>query len=236
MKHTRRFLQSILLALLLCFATTAGAGEKLLITGAEGGAGDTENFYTFAGLIMPVFGEKLGNGLVQRYWVDILGYSYDTNQEIDALGFGLEGALGYQTSSSKGWAGAYLGLRYNNLSTSPDDPGNDNDNEHVWLKTQLEGQWNFAEAWKLTGIASYLFAADSYWMRTQLLHDLNMGLTTGPEVVFMGDPNYRALQLGWVVSGFKPTPTTNVGVRVGVRLTEGAGANGLIGVELLKMF
>ena len=239
MKKTLRICKSTLLALSLLLSvisTSALAGEKLFITGAEGGAGDTENYYTYAGLIAPVFGDKLGNGLVQRYWIDFFGYSYDTNQTIDAQAFGLEGALGYQTSGSAGWAGAYAGLRYNNTSLSPDDPGNRNDGQKVWVKSQLEGQLNLADTWTLGGIASYTFGADAYWMRTRLLYQLKQGLSTGPEAVYMGDPNYRAWQFSWVVTGFKPAPKVEIGIKAGARITEHAGVNGLIGVELVKFF
>ncbi len=239
MKKALLFLKSALLALILILpsiSSNALAGEKIFITGIEGGAGDSENYYTYAGLIAPLFGEHLGNGLVQRYWIDFFGYSYDTNRTIDAQAIGLEGALGYQTSGPAGWAGAYLGLRFNNTSLSPDDPGNRNDGGHVWPKGQLEGQWNFADTWTLGGIASYTFTADGYWMRARLLHQLKQGLSTGPEAVFMGDPNYRAWQFGWVVTGFKPAPKVEIGVKVGVRITENAGVNGLIGLELVKLF
>lgn len=239
MKNSRLLCKAILMALIFTlFAAPSGAlaGEKLFLAGAEGGAGDTENYYTYVGLVAPLFGEHLGNGLVQRYWIDFLGYSYETFQEIDAQAVGLEGALGYQTSGQAGWAAVYAGLRYNNTSLSPDDPGNRNRGEHVWVKSQLEGELNLAETWKLGGIASYTFSAESYWLRARLLHRLDQSLSTGPEAVFMGDPNYRAWQFGWVVTGFEPVPEVVVGVKIGVRITEGAGVDGLVGLELAKLF
>ncbi len=239
MKHSHRLCKAILIALILTLSAApsgALAGDKLVLAGAEGGAGDTENYYTYAGLVAPLVGDHLGNGLVQRYWIDFLGYSYETDQEIDAQAVGLEGALGYQKSGPAGWGAAYLGLRYNNTDLSPDDPANRTEGEHLWVKTQLEGEMNFAETWKLGGIASYTFSAESFWLRTRLLRQLEQGLSTGPEVVFMGDPNYRAWQFGWVVTGFKPWQNVEIGLKAGVRITDGTAVNGLVGIELSRMF
>lgn len=239
MKHSHRLSKAILIALILILSAAppgALAGDKLVLAGAEGGAGDTENYYTYVGLVAPLTGDHLGNGFVQRYWVDFLGYSYETNRQIDAQAVGLEAALGYQESGKAGWGAAYLGLRYNNTNLSPDDPANRTEGEHLWVKTQLEGELKLAETWKLGGIASYIFSAESFWLRTRLLHPLEQGLSTGPEVVFMGDPNYRAWQFGWVVTGFKPWQDVEIGLKAGVRITDGSAVNGLIGIELARMF
>lgn len=222
--------------ILFAFPARASAGEKLFLTGAEGGTGDTTNYYTYAGLIAPVFSDHLGDGLVQRYWADFYGYSYDALQEIDAQAVGLEGALGYQKSGKAGWAAVYAGLRYNNTWLSPDDPFNRNQGEQWWVKAQVEGQVNLAERWKLGGIANYLFKAEAFWLRTRLMRGLDGGLSTGPELIHMGDPFYRAWQFGWAVTGFKPWDKAELGFKVGARVTEGAGVNALIGIELSKLF
>jgi len=239
MEHFRRLFKLFLILCLLILSVTppsAKAGEILALAGAEGGAGDTENYYTYAGLVAPLFGDHLGNGLVQRYWADFLGYSYDSLQEIDAQGVGLEGALGYQISGKAGWAALYAGLRYNNVWLSPEDPFNRNQGENWWVKTQLEGELNLAERWKLGGIANYIFKAEAYWLRARLLRGLEGGLSTGPELIHMGDPFYKAWQVGWALTGFKPWEKSELGFKVGVRVTEGAGVNGLIGLEFAHLF
>ena len=95
---------------------------------------------------------------------------------------------------------------------------------------------DLAEKWKLSGIASYTFGADSFWVRTRLLYRLNQYLSTGPEAIHMGDPSYRAWQFGWVVTGFELLPDVRVGVKAGARITEGADVEGLVGIELVKIF
>ncbi len=236
MKHL--LCQAIVIALLTgLFSSPTGAlaGEKLFFTGAEGVTGD--NYYTFMGMVAPLGDDNLGNGWVQRYWVDFLGYSYYTNQRIEAQAVGVEGMLGYKKSGPSAWGGLYVGLRYNNTWLEPDDPGNETSGEHIWLKSQLEGGMDLAEKWKLSGIASYTFGADSFWVRTRLLYRLNQDLSTGPEAIHMGDPNYRAWQFGWVVTGFEPLPGLKLGVKASARITEGTDdVDGLVGIELVKIF
>jgi len=219
------------------FATPSSvvAGEKLFLTGIEGGKSD--NFYTFLGLVAPLGDNNLGDGWVQKYWLDYLGYTYNTDQRITAKAVGVEAMLGYQTSGPTFWAGVFTGLRYNNTSLEPDDPGNETNGEHIWLKTQFEGGTNLAENWKTTGIASYTFGAKSYWLRTRLKYSLSKDLFTGPEAVLMGDPNYQAWQLGWFVTGFEPLPGLKLGVKASARITEGTDdVDGLVGIELVKVF
>ncbi len=237
MKHLSLLCRAIVMALWIgLFSTPTGvlAGEKLFLTGTEVGTG--HNYYAFMGIVAPLGDHPLGNGLVQRYWGDFLGYRYDSSQTIEALAVGVEGMLGYQMSGASTWGGAYAGLRYNNTSLSPDDFGNDTRGQHVWVKGQLEGGMDLAESWKVSGIASYTFGADSFWTRTRLLYRLNQNLSTGPEAIHMGDPSYRAWQFGWVVTGFEPLPGFTVGVKAGARITEGADVDGLAGIELVKIF
>lgn len=238
MKHLELTCSAAVIAIwigLLATSSGALAGEKLFLTGAE--VGTSDNHYTFIGLVAPLGNNNLGDGLMQKYWVDYLGYSYDTDQKIKAQAVGLEAMLGYQMSGASTWGGIFAGARYNNTSLSPDDPGNANSGQHVWAKGQLEGGMDLAESLKVSGIASYTLGADSFWMRTRFLYRLSQHLSTGPEAIHMGDPNYRAWQFGWVITGFEPVPGFKLGVKAGARITEGADdVDGLVGIELVKVF
>jgi hypothetical protein len=239
MKNVTRTYKALLLGLsfgTLIIARHASAEEKLLISGAEGGGGSAYNYYVYTGLVAPILGNNLGNGFVQRYWVDVLGYKYEANTQIDANAVGLEAALGYQKAFSRGWGALYLGGRYANTWLSPYDPGNRNGGGHVWLKVQAEGETDLSQTWKVNGIASYIFSVSDYWVRGRLLYRLNNGLYTGPEAITQGDPSYKAWQFGWVLNGFEPFPKAKLGIKAGVRITEKVGPDGYVGIELTKLF
>jgi hypothetical protein len=221
---------------MLIIARHAAAGDMLLISGAEGGGGNGYNYYVFTGLVAPIPGNNLGNGFVQRYWVDVLGYNYETFRRINATAVGLEGALGYQKAFSRGWGAFYVGGRYATTWLSPDDPGNKVGGGHVWAKVQAEGECDLTHAWKVNGIASYLFSVSNYWLRGRIMHRLNNDLFTGPEIIAQGDHSYKAWQFGWALTGLEPLPKTNLGVKAGVRLTEKLGPGGYLGIELTKLF
>src|SRR5690349_14163084 len=117
-------------ALLRAFVTAA-----LLLTGAAAYADDRlwiltgevyqSDYYFGGGLLIPFWGNNhLGQGWVQRYWLDTFSYTYDANgRDIDANVFGADAMIGYQ-ASRPGLSGAvYLGVRYSNAHLSPDDPG-----------------------------------------------------------------------------------------------------------------
>lgn len=217
----------------------AQAGDLLFLSGAEGGAGGSKayNYYTFAAVIAPLFSNSLGNGLVQKYWIDVLGYDYPSNnQTIDVAAIGLEGSLGYQVSGQNGWAAAYAGVRHSNSWLSPDDPSSSVSGSLVRAKFQVEGEIQLASDWKVNANGSYILASDSYWTRGRGLHRLFKEVYTGPEIIMQGDPSYRAWQLGWVLTGFEPVPKGGLGVKAGVRKTEKAETGGYLGVEFSKLF
>jgi hypothetical protein len=239
MKNVTKPYRALMLGIffgILIMARHASAGEKLLIGGAEGGGGSAYNYYAYTGLIAPLLGSDLGNGFVQRYWVDVLGYRYEANSQVDANALGVEAALGYQKKFPSGWGALYFGGRYANTWLSPYDPGNRNGGGHVWAKVQAEAETDLTQSWKVNGIASYIFLASDYWVRGRLMHRLNNGLYTGPEAIIQGDPSYKAWQFGWVLTGFEPFPKSNLGVKAGVRITERVGPDGYVGVELTKAF
>jgi Cellulose biosynthesis protein BcsS len=213
-------------------STMASAAEKLFLTGAE--VAD-RNSYVFLGAILPIGGSTLGNGWVQRYWADHIRYEYDSgNRTIKARAYGLEAALGYQKSSGDGWAAAYAGARYLDTSLSPDDPDSEARGEHLRAKLQLEGEKATSPAWRLGGIVSYTFGADSYWVRVRAMHG-PARRAFGPEFIFHGDPDYSAQQVGLAYAGFEPVKDMVLGVKAGMRFSEG-DRSPYLGLELVYPF
>jgi Cellulose biosynthesis protein BcsS len=95
----------------------AGAGGcKLALAGAEYGG---DNAYYYAGLLVPFPGGDLGNGFVQRNWVDWLRYEYDNGtRTITAKAPGAVVALGYTKSAEPGSMNVCAGPVYRNTDFS----------------------------------------------------------------------------------------------------------------------
>ena len=64
----------IFVAMLLGFTGQSAAADRLALAGAEYG---DDNAYFYAGLLVPFTDSDLGNGFVQRYWLDWLQYEYN---------------------------------------------------------------------------------------------------------------------------------------------------------------
>ncbi len=223
--------------LLLTFgASVAQAKESMFLTGAE--LGDENSNYGFAAVVTPFDGSTLGNGWVQRYWVEGLTYQYEKTPtlDIDAAAYGGEAAVGYQQSFDSGWWAAYAGALYRHTDLSPNDPDNDIEGNAFGLKLQLEGEKELSDAVKTNAIASYTIGTESYWARGRLLFKSFDDLFVGPEAIIHGDEAYRAHQLGVVVTGFKVNDDSELGVKVGARYNEGDKYRPYVGIEFTKPF
>jgi hypothetical protein len=225
-----------LAALAFVLASATASGESLFITGGEA---SKDGGYGFAAAIVPFSGSTLGNGFVQRYWVEYLSYEYvggAANQVIEAKAPGGEVALGYQKANPSGYYGLYAGGMYRDTSLSPDDPGSKARGGHLRLRVQAEGEHRFVDTWVVNGIASYVFDQEAYWLRARVLRKVTGKLLAGLEGVQHGDPDYEGHQVGVVVTGFEPSPRLNLGFKIGWKKIEGRPGNAYIGLELARPF
>lgn len=208
---------------LLAAASSSYADGRLWIVTGEAYKDD---YYFSLGTVLPLLpGSRLGNGWVQRYWLDTFTYDYESNgRRIDANVWGGEAMLGYQASRPGLSGAAYLGVRYSNASLSPDDPSNDIRGDNFWLKGQLEGEAALDRKWRVNGIVSYLFGLDGYWSRVRLLRSLSGTHFIGPEAIAQGDPKYNAYKLGVAVGGFQPVDKVFVTFKGGYRWQSGANS------------
>lgn len=230
----------------ICFATFlitlslcsyAHATEILLLAGSEGGNGRSYNYYNYAGVVAPLFSSQFGSGFVQKYWVDVFGYDYPSgNRTIDASAVGAEAAFGYQQAWNNGWANVFVGGRYSNMWLSPDNPDSKVRGSQVRVKLQAEVDQIMFTNLKFNAIGSYILESDSYWARVRALLRIRKELFTGPELVSMGDPDYRAWQFGWVLTGFEVFPKGYLGFKAGARTTEHADSGWYGGIEFSKLF
>lgn len=190
------------------------------------------NSYSYAGLLMPAFGGHLGEGFVQRYWLDYLTYRYDSDgRRIEAEGLGAEAALGYVTPVGPGHLSAMMGVVHRNTTLSPDDPDSAARGAHWRLRAQVEYHQRISESAELGLLGSYVFGQRGYWTRARLGMDVGTGLRTGPELIVQGDPDYRAVQHGAFLTGLRLSPAIQAGIRAGIRKQRDESRRGYVGME-----
>jgi len=196
---------------------SATANEWLGLTGVELGA--NRNIYAFAGAIAPLTSDTgLGQGWVQRYWLDWLEYRYDSDgEEISAQAPGVSALLGYQRSNSKGFWAGYAGVGYRNTTLSPDRP--DAEVRGPKAACNCSERWIAAlpKAGACRAGASVVWAGqllDARQISAQLFHGL---LLAGGGGHFQGDPDYHATKVGLVLDEW--------GVGKGVTANFKLGAN-----------
>lgn len=222
-------LPSLLFLSAFLLAPALARAEGLLLGGVQFA---TRAPYAYLGTIVPLPGQRLGDGWVQRYWLDALRYEYDgAPGRVEAKGWGAEAMLGLQRSSPRGYAAGYLGLRAQNTVLSPSDPGNSAEGGQAGLKVQIEGERAIDAAWRVNGIANYSTASYDYWTRGRLLRGLPGGTYLGPELIVQGNRDYNLRALGLVYGGLRPLGgALSVSVKGGYQDTRtGGGAYG--GVE-----
>lgn len=220
----------------LAFAQTAGptagptvGNSRLALGGFEGGPGNT---YSYLGLIQPLH-KNLGDSIITRVWLDRLSYTYDKGGEkIHGEALGGEGALGYRNSGAWGWWAAFAGLLYRDTHFSPDDPDSRARGGVFRAKLQLEGERNLTDRWRANAIISFVPGQNSYWTRARVLYRFGNIISTGPEVIGLGDPDYNIQQFGWTVVGIPIASRLQVNLRGGGRIIQGVGTVGYGGVEI----
>ncbi|OOG28113.1 hypothetical protein B1C78_02005 [Thioalkalivibrio denitrificans] len=210
-------------------ASAASAQERLWLAGTELAPGSS---YSYAGLLMPAFGGHLGEGFIQRYWVDYLTYRYDSDgRRIEAEGLGAEAALGYVTPVGSGQLSTTMGILYRDTTLSPDDPDSAARGAQWRLRAQVEYNQPVSESAELGLLGSYVFGQRGYWTRARLGMDVGPGLRAGPELILQGDPDYRAVQYGAFLAGLQLSSTVQAGIRAGIREQRDESRRGYVGVE-----
>jgi len=222
---------SLALSLLALLVVPGGAmaDNRLALAGGELG---NDAYYTYAGLVLPGPGNDSGRGLLQRYWVDAFGYEYDSASErIEASAYGLEAALGYGTSNEKGWASAFVGLRYTDTDLTPDDTAARARGSQLGFKVDLQGEREIATGWRGNVILSFANKQRAYWTRARLMRALSARQSLGAEFVAGGNDESRSRAVGAVFS-FQPGQSPwFVGLKAGYRDdSDQSGAYG--GIEL----
>lgn len=206
---------------------------SIVLAGTELNPG---NSYAYAGTILPLSG-FLGDGFMQRYWVERLTYSFNSNgRKIDAEQWGAEVLFGYRKPYSQGWWAAYAGPVYRNIQFSPNAANLSNRGGAFRGKIQLEGEYILSETWRVNAIASYVTGQHNYWVRGRLLYSTSNRFSVGPEIITLGDNNFQIVQFGWAILAAEVLPKTGAGIKFGARKAEGERATGYLGIELGRSF
>jgi len=127
-------------------------------------------------------------------------------------------------------------VMYRDTHLSPDDPTSKARGGKVRGKVQLEGETPLSASWRINGNASYVFGQQNYWVRGRLLYRLAGGISTGPELLTQGDPDYKVNQVGWVVVGLRPAPDVDLGLKLGAKKLRGESTRPYLGIEASHPF
>ncbi|MGN5476507.1 cellulose biosynthesis protein BcsS [Cupriavidus basilensis] len=199
-------------------ATLAGGGERNEYVGVSAGW-----------LPVPYLTQKL---VVSDYH-----YSYGSNgTEVSVNGQAAEAALGLQKGWETGWVEATAGARYRYNRVSPEGADNRNDGGEWGLALTVLGQQDYANRWRVNGLASYTFGPKAYWARGRVMYKVFGTAWAGVELIKHGDPFYHSTQGGLVLTGIPLTQTLNLGFFTGVKKTSGVSRAFYGGLEISKSF
>jgi len=205
------------------------AEDSLALAGFESAK---NNGYYYVGFLNAFEGSRIGNGYVQRFWVDYLTYQYNNGtSDINAKAPGLSYSLGYQKSTDTQSWGAYLGLQGRRTNLTPDDPGNDSRGNQGSLVIALDGRQKIANNLAVEFMGNYA-PNTGYWSRARI--PIGSTVKTGPEYVIQGNPNYQNQKIGWFISDIDIGSGFKTGVKAGYSKNNSLGGSMYFGLDLTK--
>lgn len=215
-----------------CLSTAALAQDRGVIF-AGGSAGDGAGGY--AGALVALPGDSLGNGLAVRASVNGGTYRYQANQRIKARYLGAEVALVYQHSGSWGWANVAAGPRIADTRLRPDDPGNKLRGTRLDVGVQTDGA--LGDQWRLGWFGSWGIRNESYVAQLRLTRLVDPGrqLRLGVEGILQGDPTYKRGSLGAHVA-FRLTGPWEAQLSAGASEQAGRDARPYASLGLSRLF
>jgi len=175
--------------------------------------------------------------LTQRLVLSDYQYGYTTGgTDVVVRGQAAEAAMGIKSASEIGWIEASAGLHYRNNDVTPAGANVRAAEHKLGLVLALQGDWHFAQDWTFNGIGTYTIGPASFWARGRLLRRIAGRVSAGVEAIGHGDPDYRAVQGGLVLTDIKITETLALGFYSGVKKTSGQPRSFYGGLELSKAF
>ena len=226
----------VCLSLLIAPLTKASAKDWIGLGGLE--VAERHNDYAYLGAVAPLPGTPgLGQGWVQRYWIDWLEYTFDSNGEVRARSPGVAASLGYQRADTLGYWAVYAGAGYRHTTLDPDRPDASVRGGQSSLPLLAETDRRLNPVWRFVGAVQYAVGPDSYWTRAKLLHATDSkAIWHGPEVVFQGDPDYHATKLGYSIEGWNLGKDLTGSFKLGIIKQKDIDNRAYIGFEVVRVF
>lgn len=221
----------------LAWPVQSQAREWLGLAGTE--MAEQGSAYAFAGAIVPLGTDAaLGQGWVQRYWLDWVEYRFDSEgEQVQARAPGFSASLGYQNSDGTGSWAAYAGAGYRDTDLTPDRPNAKVRDAQSALLLLAETDRRFAETWRFNGAIQYSAGPDSYWSRAKFLRKSpGAAFWLGVEIVFQGDPDYKAYKVGLVLDELPVSSRLNLNFKLGAVKTKGLETDAYAGIEVVGVF
>lgn len=231
-QRVRRVLASVCAALALWGASPAAADWMWL----GGGEGVFDGAYAYTVGIFPFDGE-LGSGFVHRYRADYIRYEYPVNDhEVEAEGWSVGVALGYQVPITNGWLSMYVSGNYRDTRFSPRQPDSPLAGRRFVPGLEADGGRLFGDRWLTALTVSYLPEDEAYWTRARVLRRTTAQTFLGPEVVAHGDQEYDARQIGLALQLNQVFGRFDVVIKGGGKEIRDGDSGGYGGIELLRHF
>ena len=225
-----KLLKLIFAGFIVLMSNVVSAADNMFLTGAE--VTSASSAYLYVGTSLPLPASTLAKGYVFHIWADYLIYDYKAGSvTIDAEVHSLSGSIGYHDSGVDYWWNARAGIIQSDTSLSPDDSGNESSGLETGIKLQLEGEKQLTADSKINANIAFVSKRSAYWARVRYLMRNDDETYHGPEIIFQGDANYEAQQLGWVLTQMRLNNDWDVGVKAGLRLDDGEVSE-YVGIEL----
>ncbi|MGI9372327.1 MAG: cellulose biosynthesis protein BcsS [Hyphomicrobiales bacterium] len=116
-------------ASLTVFSSSALRAANLWVMGGIGGSG-VDTFHVYSGIAYSPLGHLHEEGPIFKGFTKNFHFAYDTelapdfSTEVKAMGYGVEGLLGYQFTGAQWRAAAYGGVAWRDYTFTPHDRNN----------------------------------------------------------------------------------------------------------------
>ena len=239
-----------LCALALCLlaflasSRQARAAQGYYLSGGDGGP---DGASTYMGIIYAPWSNLSDDGLIARLWAKTFRFAYSTSlpgkpkARIDAVGYGLEGEIGWQLTFAGSRIALYAGAAWRDHVLTPKDPGSNLTHARLSASVALDGEYVLSDRYGVMSNASFLSGTNQYWaqLRPWFKHADNW--KAGPDFAISGGKNYTTIRAGVFLSSYQLNldswGTYYAGAQSGAQISlSGKKITPYIGVNIGRLF